>query len=110
MMVRCESCADSVLESVRRQAARDCGGADSVQRGCIGYSDDRRPKMANLMRQWKSIGYAPLDRDVEVWVTDGVEEYCPSFLYRLTDDGWINTKNKRPLPNRFKVIFWREPK
>lgn len=66
--------------------------------------------MSNLIPRWKSAGHAPLNRDVEVWLTDGVEEYSPSFLYRLTDDGWIITKNKRALPSRFKIVFWREPK
>jgi hypothetical protein len=62
------------------------------------------------MGQWKPIVYAPLNRDVEVRVTDGVEEYCPGFLCRRTDDGWINSRFKSPLSSRFKIVAWREPK
>src|SRR3954452_17733505 len=29
------------------------------------------------MSPWKPIPYAPMNRDVEVWVTDGVEEFLP---------------------------------
>jgi hypothetical protein len=61
------------------------------------------------MREWKSVVYAQLNRNVEVWVTDGVEEYCPRFLCRLTDDGWLNSKNSTTLPSRFRVVAWREP-
>ena len=62
------------------------------------------------MGEWKSKGYAPLKRDLEVWVTDGVEEYCLGVLCHRTDEGWINSKLRVPLSHRLKVIAWREPK
>jgi hypothetical protein len=61
-----------------------------------------------LMGQWKPPIYAPLDRDVEVRLTDGVEEYRPSFLCRRTEDGWTNSKYKTLLSSRFKVVAWRQ--
>lgn len=60
------------------------------------------------MGQWKSIVYAPLNRDAEVLVTDGVKEYRSGICYR-TDDGWMRSKLNTPLPLRLRVLAWREP-
>jgi hypothetical protein len=60
------------------------------------------------MDKWKSIFRAPFDRDIEVWVTDGVEEYCLGYPCRRTEEGWLDAKHKTPLPNRLKVMAWRE--
>jgi hypothetical protein len=66
-------------------------------------------KMSFAMgQQWKPPLYAPPDRDAQVRLTDGVEEYCPRFLCRRTEDGWINSKFKTPVPNRFKILAWRQ--
>jgi hypothetical protein len=61
------------------------------------------------MDQWKSILRAPLNQDVELWVSDGVEEYSLKN-FRRTEGGWIDSKYKLPLPNRFKILAWREQK
>ncbi len=60
------------------------------------------------MNKWNPIFRAPLDQDVEVWVTDGVEEYRLGYPCRRTEDGWIVSKHKTPLPNKLKVLAWRE--
>jgi len=60
------------------------------------------------MDQWKSISRAPLNRDVEVWVTDGVEDYRLGSVCRRTEDGWIYSKFKSPVPARLKLLAWRE--
>jgi len=59
------------------------------------------------MEKWTSILLAPLNRDVELWVTDGVEEYRLSFPCRRTEEGWIISKLKIPLPSRLKPLAWR---
>ncbi len=58
--------------------------------------------------QWRPISQVPLNRDVEVWVTDGVDEYRFSTQCRRTEDGWIYSKFKSPVPARFKLLAWRE--
>jgi hypothetical protein len=60
------------------------------------------------MIQWQSIFRVPLNKDVEVRVTDGVEEYRLGFSCFRTEDGWIMTKSKVPLPSRLKPVAWRE--
>jgi hypothetical protein len=59
------------------------------------------------MVTWKSIFLAPLDQDVEVLVTDGIEEYHLRFPCRRTESGWINSRFQTPLPNRLKILGWR---
>jgi hypothetical protein len=58
--------------------------------------------MSFAMGQWKPPLYAPLDRDVQVRLTDGVEERSPSFLCRRIEDGWINSKFKTRFPTGLK--------
>jgi hypothetical protein len=57
---------------------------------------------------WKPIFGAPLNQDVDVWVTDGVEEFRLGLPCRRTEDGWVLTKTKDRLPERLKLIFWRD--
>jgi len=61
------------------------------------------------MDQWKSILRAPFNEDVELRVSDGVEEYSLRY-FRRTEEGWVDSKHKTPLPNRLKVLAWRERK
>jgi hypothetical protein len=56
----------------------------------------------------KSSNPAPLNRDVEVWVTDGVQEYRLRVPCRRTEDGWIDARLKIPLSHRLKVLAWRQ--
>jgi hypothetical protein len=60
------------------------------------------------MDQWKPTFRAPLNRDVEVLVTDGIAEYSLGHPCRRTEDGWIDSKYKTVLPSRLKVLAWRE--
>ena len=48
------------------------------------------------MNKWNPIFRAPHDQDVEVWVTDGVEEYRLGYPCRRTEDGWIVSKHRTP--------------
>ena len=61
-----------------------------------------------MERPWKPIFRAPLNKDVEVWVTDGIDEFRLGFPCRRTDDGWIHARSKDRLPERLKLIYWRE--
>jgi hypothetical protein len=60
------------------------------------------------MIQWKPIVRAPFNRDVEIWVTDGVDDYRFGTPCRRTEDGWIISRFRTPLPSRLKPIAWRE--
>ena len=60
------------------------------------------------MDPWKPDFRAPLNLDVEVLATDGIEEF--RLAYRRTEEGWINSKYKTPLPHRLRVLAWRERK
>jgi hypothetical protein len=62
------------------------------------------------MSPWKPIPYAPINRDVEVWVTDGVEEFLLGFPCRRTESGWVHSRLATPVPERLKLIFWRDLK
>jgi hypothetical protein len=75
--------------------------------GWNGRSAFNESRMGFAMGQWKAPVVAPRDRDVEVRLTDGVEEYLPTFLCRRTEEGWINSKFKTALPNRYKIVAWR---
>jgi hypothetical protein len=61
-----------------------------------------------LMGQWNSPICAPLDRDVEVPLTDGFEEYLPSFLCRRAEDDWSDSKFKITLSSRFNAVAFRQ--
>ena len=60
------------------------------------------------MGAWQPIVRAPLNRDVEIWVTDGIEEFAFGFPCRRTEHGWIVAKLGTTLPERLKLIFWRD--
>jgi len=49
-----------------------------------------------------------MNRAVEVWVTDGVEEFLLGFSCRRTESGWIHATLATPVPERLKLIWWRD--
>lgn len=52
--------------------------------------------------EWEPISTAPLDRDVEIAVTDSTGIHAVACLCRLTDHGWIAANSKRRL-------YWVRP-
>ena len=54
---------------------------------------------------WQPVSTAPLDREVEVQVTDGFGCYTLPFSCRLTDTGWINTATNKQLT--IQPTHWR---
>jgi hypothetical protein len=58
--------------------------------------------------KFRNTRWAPLNQDVEVLVTDGVEEYLIHFPCRRTENGWIDSKFKAPLSETLKVVAWRK--
>jgi hypothetical protein len=60
------------------------------------------------MGQWDSPICAPLDRDVEMRLTDGVEKHLPSFLCRRAEDDWSDSKFKIPLSSRLNAVAFRQ--
>ena len=57
---------------------------------------------------WMPIGSAPLDRDVQLVVTDGRgEPYMLPKPCRPTADGWVSSSNATPLvvtPVKWKAV------
>jgi hypothetical protein len=51
---------------------------------------------------------APYNRDVDLLVTDGVEDFRLNRPCRRTEAGWIYSTIKSLVPSRFKLLGWRE--
>ncbi len=55
---------------------------------------------------WREISSAPLNRNVEVQISDRAAIYVLAFPCRRTDRGWINVVKNLPLS--LEPTHWRE--